>query len=136
LQARWPGVAIQLRADSGCVVPAPYTFCEPETATYTIGLIPNARLEALAAPYLVQAHALHVATDEKMRLVDETAYQAGRWTHSRHLVYKTEAHTQGLVMRFVATTRSDPTPALLTASWFVAVGSQIGTICMDIGTAC
>ncbi len=57
LRARWPGVAIELRADSGFALPAIYDYCEQEGIGYTIGLIPNSRLEALAAPLLAEAKA-------------------------------------------------------------------------------
>ena len=52
LRARWPGVAIELRADSGFASPKLYSYCEAEGITYTIGLATNARLQALAAPQL------------------------------------------------------------------------------------
>src|SRR5438132_378906 len=55
LRARWPGVRIEIRADSGCAVPALYALCEREHLGYTIGLIPNTRLEAAAAPLRAQA---------------------------------------------------------------------------------
>lgn len=85
LRARWPGVQIELRADSGCAVPALYTFCERERIGYTIRLSTNSRLEALAAPLLAQAQAQQqVATGAKVRLVDEASYQAASWRRSPH----------------------------------------------------
>jgi hypothetical protein len=107
LRARWPGVQIELRADSGCAVPALYTYCERVGLTYTIGLIPNSRLEAVAAPLLAQAQAQQVHSGEKVRLVGETAYQAGSWERERRVVYKAEALAKGPNTRFVVTTRAD-----------------------------
>ena len=49
LRAAWPDVAITIRADSGFAVPRLYRWCEAEHVGYTIGLIPNPALEALAA---------------------------------------------------------------------------------------
>ena len=112
LRARWPGVTIELRADSGCAVPALYTFCERAHLTYTIGLVPNRRLEAVAAPLLAQAQTLQAATGQKVRLVAETAYAAGSWDHARRVVYKAEALDQGPNTRFVVTTRADAPEAL------------------------
>ena len=112
LRARWPGVQIELRADSGCAIPALYAYCEREDIGYTIGLIPNRRLEAVAAPLLAQAQALQAQTGVKVRLVDETAYQAGSWERERRVVYKAEALVKGPNTRFVVTTRSDPPAAL------------------------
>jgi hypothetical protein len=41
-------VAIEIRADAGFAVPALYEYCEKEGLDYTVGLISNPRLEALA----------------------------------------------------------------------------------------
>jgi hypothetical protein len=112
LRARWPGVQIELRADSGCAVPALYAYCEREGIAYTIGLIPNSRLETVAAPLLAQAQGLQAQTGVKVRLVSETTYQAGSWDRDRRVVYKAEALTKGPNTRFVVTTRSDPPEAL------------------------
>jgi Transposase DDE domain group 1 len=79
LRARWPGVQIEIRSDSGCAVPQIYAFCEREKIGYTIGLIPNSRLEAIAAPLLTQAQAQRAATGQTVRLVAEATYQAGSW---------------------------------------------------------
>jgi hypothetical protein len=106
LRQRWPGVAIELRADSGFAIPALYTFCEAEGITYTIGLVPNSRLETLAAPLLEQALTEAAATGEKTRLIGETSYQAGSWEHERRVVYKAEALAKGPNTRFVVTTQT------------------------------
>ncbi|GAC1461950.1 MAG: IS1380 family transposase [Ktedonobacterales bacterium] len=108
LRARWPGVAIEIRADSGCAVPALYTFCEREKIAYTIGLIPNSRLEAVAAPLLTQAQQQQATTGQTVRLVAETSYQAGSWETERRVVYKAEALDKGPNTRFVVTSRADP----------------------------
>jgi hypothetical protein len=133
LRARWPGVHIEIRSDSGCAVPALYDFCERAAVTYTIGLIPNERLEALAAPLLAQAQEQQVATGEKVRLVAETVYQAGTWPQARRVVYKAEALDKGPNTRFVVTTRIDPPAALY--DWYVDRGEAEGWI-KDYKRAC
>jgi hypothetical protein len=133
LRARWPGVTIELRADSGCAVPALYDFCERAGVTYTIGLIPNARLEVLAAPLLAQATEQQAASGTKVRLVADTTYQAGTWDHARRVVYKAEAGAKGPNTRFVVTTRTDPPEALY--EWYVARGEAEGWI-KDYKRAC
>lgn len=50
VQDRWPGVTLELRADSGFAIPALYQWCETERLTYTIGLATNARLAQAVAP--------------------------------------------------------------------------------------
>ena len=122
LRARWPGVTIEIRSDSGCAVPALYAFCERADMdiVYTIGLIPNKRLEAVAAPLLAQAQQQQAATGQTVRLVDETLYQADSWDHPRRVVYKAEALDKGPNTRFVVTTRPDPPEALY--DWYVDRG--------------
>lgn len=120
LRARWPGVTIELRSDSGCAIPEIYAFCEREHVTYTIGLVPNSRLEEVAAPLLVQAHEQRAKTGQTVRLVAETTYQAGSWDCKRRVVYKAEALDKGPNTRFVVTTRRDPPTALY--DWYVDRG--------------
>jgi hypothetical protein len=120
LRARWPGVTIELRSDSGCAAPAIYAFCEREDVTYTIGLVPNSRLEEVAAPLLATAHEQRAQTGQTVRLVAETTYQAGSWDRKRRVVYKAEALDKGPNTRFVVTTRRDPPTALY--DWYVERG--------------
>ncbi len=118
---RWPGVRIELRADSGFGVPALYDYCEAERITYTIGLVPNARLEALAAPLLAEAQRQQAETGaEKVRLAGEAEYQAGSWSRPRRVVLKAEALAKGPNTRFVVTTRTDD--PLATYDWYVDRG--------------
>ncbi len=112
LRQRWPEVAIELRSDSGCAIPAIYRFCEREHVTYTIGLITNSTLQEVAAPLLAQAEAARERTGEKVRLLGETTYQAGSWDRERRVVYKAETLDRGPNTRFVVTTRTDAPTAL------------------------
>jgi hypothetical protein len=121
LRARWPGVRIELRADSGFAVPAVYEYCEAQGIGYTIGLVPNPRLEAMAAPLLAAAQAASAAqAGAKVRLAAETRYQAGSWARERRVVYKAEALAKGPNTRFVVTTRSEAPLALY--DWYVDRG--------------
>jgi hypothetical protein len=109
LRGRWPGVAVEVRADSGFALPALYAWCEAEGIAYTIGLVPNARLEALAAPLLADAQRQSAAAaGAKIRLLGEATYRAGSWPCDRRVVLKAEALEKGLNTRFVVTTRTDP----------------------------
>jgi len=113
LRSWWPGVQIELRADSGFAVPALYEYCEAEGIGYTIGLIPNPRLEREAALLLAEAQRQQAETDApKVRLAGETPYQAGTWERERRVVYKAEALAEGPNTRFVVTTRAEPPLAL------------------------
>lgn len=121
LRARWPGVQLELRADSGFAVPALYEWCEAEDIAYTLGLPTNPRLAALAEPLREQAEQQREQTGEKVRLAGETSYAAGTWTQPRRVVFKAEALEQGPNVRFVVTTRSEAPLALY--NWYVQRGT-------------
>src|SRR3712207_153845 len=76
LQQRWPGVQLVLRADSGFATPALYDLCEQLGVEYSIGLVPNARLQRLGEPVLAAAHQQPAAEpDAKVRHFGEAEYQ-------------------------------------------------------------
>jgi Transposase DDE domain group 1 len=113
LRAAWPTVSVEVRADSGFAIPRLYAWCEAEGVEYTLGLIPNPVLEAIAAPLLAEARVQSAAQGgAKVRLAGETLYQAGRWAHPRRVVYKAEILAKGPNTRFVGTHRPDPPLAL------------------------
>jgi Transposase DDE domain group 1 len=66
---RWPQVTIARRAASGCAVPALYDYLEAQPIPYPLGLVANARLEALAASLAQEATRQHAATGQKLRLL-------------------------------------------------------------------
>jgi hypothetical protein len=134
VRARWPGVVIELRSDSGCAVPAVYAFCEQAGIDYTIGLVPNTRLEALAAPLLADAERQRAETGAaKVRSMGEATYQAKSWPKPRRVVIKAETLAQGPNTRFVVTSRADPPQALY--DWYVDRGEPEGWI-QDLKRAC
>jgi hypothetical protein len=101
-------VPVELRADSGFAIPRLYAWCEANAVDYTIGLIPNPVLDRLAAPLLETARAQSVEQGgAKIRLADETRYQADSWPHARRVVFKAEILLKGPNTRFVVTTRTD-----------------------------
>jgi hypothetical protein len=121
IRARWPQVQIELRADSGFAIPALYAYCEREGIDYTIGLAPNTRLAALAAPLVERAKQQHQQTGEKVRLAGEGRYAADSWPHERRVVYKAEEVVKGSNLRFVVTSRTDLAPLAL-YNWYVRRG--------------
>ncbi|MFN8663194.1 MAG: IS1380 family transposase [Thermomicrobiales bacterium] len=108
LRQQWPGVAITIRADAGFAKPEIYTWCEAQHMAYSIGLVTNPRLLALAAPL---ADAAQTASDQaggrKVRLVDEAHYQAGAWDAPRRVLIKAEILAPGPNTRFVVTNRTE-----------------------------
>lgn len=85
-------VHIEIRADAGFAVPEIYEYCEREGIGYTIGLISNPRLEALAQDLLERAKRVsEEAAGEKVRLVSSASY---RVIPSGHLGACSEGHLQ------------------------------------------
>jgi hypothetical protein len=122
LRHKWPEVEIELRADAGFAVPALYEYCEKEGLDYTVGLISNPRLEALAEGLLGEAKERYEAEGKKTRLFAEGAYEAGSWERERRIIYKAEAIKQGTNTRFVVTSRSDEAKDLY--EWYVRRGES------------
>lgn len=134
VRARWPGVTIELRADSGFAIPALYAWCEAERIGYTIGLATNARLERAVGELQAEAERQSVARDgAKVRLLDETIYQADSWPHARRVVMKAEVLAKGTNTRFVVTTRSDEPTAVY--DWYVDRGEAENWI-KDLKAGC
>lgn len=133
MRVRWPAVTVELRADSGFAVPVLYTFCETHCIDYTIGLIPNARLDALAAPLVAAAERQFQETATKVRLLDEVTYQADSWAHPRRVVVKVEVTAKGTNTRFVVTSRTDAPSNLY--DWYVDRGETEGWV-KDLKRAC
>jgi hypothetical protein len=135
LREAWTGVHIEIRADAGFAVPEVYEYCEKEGIGYTIGLISNPRLEALAEDLLerakreseAQASAHSQEEKVKVRLVSDASYQAGSWERSRRVVYKAEVLEKGTNTRFVVTSRPDEPPQKL-YDWYVRRGETEGWI--------
>lgn len=127
LREVWEGVRIEIRADAGFAVPEVYEYCEKEGIDYTIGLISNPRLEALAEDLLERAKRESEAkAGEKVRLISDASYRAGSWDHRRRVVYKAEVLERGTNTRFVVTNRPDEPGRLY--DWYVRRGEAEGWI--------
>lgn len=134
LRGRWPGVTVEIRADSGFAVRKLYALCEREGIGYTIGLIPNSRLEREAASLMEEARRQSAEQGgAKVRLAGEAPYQAGSWPRQRRVVYKAETLEKGPNTRFVVTTRTDEPMALY--NWYVDRGEPELWI-KDLKNAC
>jgi Transposase DDE domain group 1 len=127
LREAWPSVEIEIRADAGFAVPEIYDYCEREGIDYTIGLISNPRLEAIAQDLLERAKRESEEREgEKVRLISDASYQAGTWEHARRVVYKAEVLEKGENTRFVVSTRPDRPTELY--DWYVRRGEAEGWI--------
>lgn len=127
LRERWPSVKIEIRADAGFAVPEVYDYCEAEGIDYTIGLITNPRLRALAEPLLERAKRESEAkSGEKVRLISSGSYRALSWERARRVVYKAEVLEKGTNTRFVVTSHSEEPKKLY--DWYVGRGGSEGWI--------
>jgi hypothetical protein len=135
LTARWPGVRLELRGDSGFASPTVYAYCEAHQITYTLGLGTNRRLTALAAPLVAEAKAQYASGDtDKVRLIGEIQYQAESWDRPRRVLVKVEITPKGTNTRFVVTSRRDE-PAEALYDWYVERGAMEGWV-KDLKRAC
>lgn len=134
VRARWPEVTLELRADSGFAIPTLYDYCDAEGIGFTIGLVPNARLDAAVAPLQVEAERqASAAGGSKIRLLGETSYEAGSWPHPRRVIMKAEILPKGPNTRFVVTTRTEE-PVQVYA-WYTDRGESENWI-KDLKTGC
>lgn len=118
---------IEIRADAGFAVPEIYDYCEKEGIGYTIGLVSNPRLEAMAEPLLERAEReSEQLGGQKVRLLSEASYQARSWEHARRVIYKAEVLEKGTNTRFVLSTkRGDP---LSVYDFYIGRGESEGWI--------
>ncbi len=117
LREEWPETKIEIRADAGFALPSVYEYCEEQGIYYTIGLVPNSRLEADAARLLSLAKLASIlrircGAQPKVRFLSETSYEAGSWGKERRVVYKAEILEKGPNTRFVVTNRPEAPLAL------------------------
>jgi hypothetical protein len=129
LREAWgQSIKIEIRADAGFAVPQIYEYCEKEGIDYTIGLISNPRLEAMAEPLLEEAERESEASaGAKVRLVAEGFYGAQSWDRTRRVVYKAEVLERGTNTRFVLTSNNKEQPKEL-YDWYVRRGEAEGWI--------
>ena len=111
---------IEIRADAGFAVPQIYEYCEKEGIDYTIGLITNPRLVALAEPLLEEAQERYQAEGLKVKLLAEGTYRAESWERARRVIYKAEAMEEGTNTRFVVTNKTSKPHELY--GWYVGRG--------------
>ncbi len=104
IRAKWPGVRIVLRADSGFCREPIMVWCEAHEVDYLFGLARNARLEKAIEGELAEAKALFQETHQASRVFAEFAYQTlDSWSRARRVIAKAEHLDKGANPRFVVT---------------------------------
>jgi hypothetical protein len=104
IRARWPGVAILLRADSGFAREALMAWCETNRVDYLFGLARNERLIGAIADELAAAKAESLAQGgPARRFADFLWTTLDSWSRERRVVAKAEHLPKGSNPRFVVT---------------------------------
>lgn len=104
IRARWPGVRIVLRADSGFAREALMAWCEAHGVDYLFGLARNVRLEAEIADELAEAAAESAASDQAARRFKDFMWTTrDSWSRRRRVVGKAEHTPKGSNPRFIVT---------------------------------
>lgn len=116
IRARWPGMPILLRADSGFCREELMGWCETHRVDYVFGLARNERLRRRIAPEMREAKQEHRGTGKPARVFTEFFYRTRKsWSRSRRVVAKAEHLDKGENPRFVVTSLAKepwPAPAL------------------------
>jgi hypothetical protein len=104
IRARWPQVAIVLRADSGFARDPLMSWCEANAVDYVFGLARNSRLEAQIAPELQRAKRLCEESAKPSRLFRDFTYRTlDSWSAARRVIGKAEHLPAGANPRFIVT---------------------------------
>jgi Transposase DDE domain group 1 len=104
IRARWPRVAILLRADSGFAREELMAWCEANAVDYLFGLARNDRLVGAIAPDLAAAEAASLAQGgPARRFADFLWTTRASWSRQRRVVAKAEHLPKGANPRFVVT---------------------------------
>jgi hypothetical protein len=104
IRARWPQVAIVLRADSGFARDALMSWCEANALDYVFGLARNSRLEAQIAPELQRAKRFCEESAKPSRLFRDFTYRTlDSWSAARRVIGKAEHLPAGANPRFIVT---------------------------------
>jgi len=108
LRARWPGVPVIVRADSGFCRDELLAWCERNQVDYVVGLARNERLKAMIEAPLAEAAAELAATGEAARRFVELRYQTREsWSRERRVAAKAEQLEGKENPRFVVTSLTD-----------------------------
>jgi len=104
IRARWPGVEIWIRADSGFAREAIMAWCEAHGVQYVLGLARNKRLVRAIGGELGQVREETQRTGEKARCFRNLRYRTKKsWGRERRVVAKAEQLGDKANPRFVVT---------------------------------
>jgi len=105
LREVWPDIDLELRADSGFVVPEMFDRCDDLRLWYTIGFGMNSVLKEHSDPVLDEAVRAFEDTGESQRRFTGFYYQSRSWPGARYAVVKCEVNPEGTNRRCIITNR-------------------------------
>ena len=104
IRARWPGVGLIVRGDSGFCRDELMKWCEEQEVEYILGLAKNERLTKMIGEEMAEAKRLHEASGEAQRVFAELRYRTRKtWSCERRVVAKAEHLSGGENPRFIVT---------------------------------
>jgi hypothetical protein len=104
IRARWSGVTIMLRADSGFARDELMAWCEANAVDYVFGLARNERLVGAIASELAAAEATSLTQGGPARRFADFAWRTlDSWSRTRRVVAKAEHLPKGANPRFIVT---------------------------------
>jgi hypothetical protein len=124
LRARWPRVAIQVRADSHYTAPEVLDWCRANRMDYVLGLAPNpalhrhvAELEGSTAERFAAR-----AAGTKLRRYKQFYDAAGSWSRVERIIARVEVGPQGADTRYILTNLEGGWPKKLYERLYCARG--------------
>jgi hypothetical protein len=107
IRAKWPGVEIVIRGDSGFCRENIMSWCESNDVGFVLGLAKNRRLERILGKELHEAKQQFEATGNAARVYKDFSYQTKKsWSRTRRVIGKAEHLAKGKNPRFVVTNLS------------------------------
>ena len=109
LRARFPGLKILLRADSGFGNASVIGFCRKHDLDFLLGLGRNPPLQTLGTPVQMDCALKYGWEGEGCREYGEFAYKAGTWQKKERVIIKAEITRGELNPRYVVTSDTEAT---------------------------
>ena len=107
IRAKWPGVQIVIRGDSGFCRENIMSWCELNHVDFVLGLAKNARLKRILGKELYEAKQQFEATGNAARVYKDFSYRTKKsWSRERRVIGKAEHVAKGQNPRFVVTSLS------------------------------
>ncbi len=123
IRARFPDMAIHLRADAGFSAPAFYEAVDEMDIGFCVGISSNERLKRLIAKAVDEVEEEYVKNDLRhQRFVGPFEYQADSWHISQDVYAKIESTGKGLNVRFYVSNYADEDPEELYRDYYVQRG--------------